>query len=148
MQCPRCQHENPTGMTFCGECGRPSKGTDKSGPPVPSYAALQHVLSEALGQIQTRDRELVEAQEQPTALGAVSGTPALNDGAGTSGTSSAFAREREFGLSDRTAGDGASGVTYTAFPTAPWYRALAFATVAGYTPGVLGGAPYRLPVGW
>jgi class 3 adenylate cyclase len=21
MQCPRCQHENPTGQKFCGECG-------------------------------------------------------------------------------------------------------------------------------
>jgi Double zinc ribbon len=22
MQCPRCQHENPAGQKFCGECGR------------------------------------------------------------------------------------------------------------------------------
>jgi hypothetical protein len=22
MQCPQCQHENPTGTKFCGECGR------------------------------------------------------------------------------------------------------------------------------
>ena len=21
MQCPRCQHENPSGVKFCGECG-------------------------------------------------------------------------------------------------------------------------------
>src|SRR6266478_9546983 len=21
MQCPRCQHENPAGQKFCGECG-------------------------------------------------------------------------------------------------------------------------------
>jgi len=49
---------------------------------------LQHALSEALGQIQTRDRELVEAQEQQTALGAVSGTPALNGGAGARTSSS------------------------------------------------------------
>ncbi|MFQ5990430.1 MAG: zinc ribbon domain-containing protein, partial [Candidatus Methylomirabilales bacterium] len=21
MQCPRCQHENPSGVSFCGECG-------------------------------------------------------------------------------------------------------------------------------
>jgi len=111
MPCPGCRDENPQHAKFCLECGRPSKGTDKSGPPVLSYADLQHALSEALGQIQTRDRELVEAQEQQTALGAVSGTPA-------------------------------------AFPTAPWYRALAFAIVAGYTPGVPGGAPYPLPFGW
>src|SRR5215470_18828419 len=108
-----------------------------------SRRVVQHDLraaSEALGQIQTRDRELVEAQGQQTALGAGPGTPALNGGAGASGTSSAFIREREFGLSDGTAGDGASGVTYTAFPTAPWYRALAFALVADYTRGVPGGA--------
>ena len=23
MQCPRCQHENPPGMKFCGECAAP-----------------------------------------------------------------------------------------------------------------------------
>jgi len=23
MQCPRCQHENPTGQKFCGDCGAP-----------------------------------------------------------------------------------------------------------------------------
>src|SRR2546427_6956645 len=23
MQCPRCQHENPAGVKFCGECGAP-----------------------------------------------------------------------------------------------------------------------------
>jgi len=86
--CPGCPHENPQHVKFCLECGRPSKGTDKSGPPVPSYADLQHALSEALGQIQTRDRELVEAQEQQTALGAVSGTPALNGGAGARTSSS------------------------------------------------------------
>jgi two-component system, NtrC family, sensor kinase len=67
MQCPRCQHENPQRAKFCLECGTPSKGTDKSGPPLPSYADLQHALSETLGQIQTRDRELVEAHEQQTA---------------------------------------------------------------------------------
>ena len=23
MRCPRCQHENPTGMKFCGQCAGP-----------------------------------------------------------------------------------------------------------------------------
>lgn len=23
MRCPRCQHENPTGMKFCGQCAAP-----------------------------------------------------------------------------------------------------------------------------
>jgi class 3 adenylate cyclase/tetratricopeptide (TPR) repeat protein len=27
MQCPRCQHENPTGMKFCGECAAPLTST-------------------------------------------------------------------------------------------------------------------------
>jgi class 3 adenylate cyclase/tetratricopeptide (TPR) repeat protein len=27
MQCPRCQHENPTGMKFCGECAAPLVAT-------------------------------------------------------------------------------------------------------------------------
>ncbi len=27
MQCPRCQHENPTGMKFCGECAAPLAST-------------------------------------------------------------------------------------------------------------------------
>ena len=25
MHCPRCRHENPPGMKFCGECGAPSE---------------------------------------------------------------------------------------------------------------------------
>ena len=27
MQCPRCQHENPTGTKFCGECAAPLAST-------------------------------------------------------------------------------------------------------------------------
>jgi class 3 adenylate cyclase len=27
MQCPRCQHENPPGMKFCGECAAPLSST-------------------------------------------------------------------------------------------------------------------------
>jgi class 3 adenylate cyclase len=27
MQCPRCQHQNPTGMKFCGECAAPLAAT-------------------------------------------------------------------------------------------------------------------------
>ena len=27
MQCPRCQHENATGMKFCGECAAPLAST-------------------------------------------------------------------------------------------------------------------------
>ena len=27
MQCPRCHHENPRGMKFCGECASPLAAT-------------------------------------------------------------------------------------------------------------------------
>src|SRR5260370_23423235 len=27
MKCPRCQHENPPGMKFCGECAAPLAAT-------------------------------------------------------------------------------------------------------------------------
>jgi len=27
MKCPRCQHENPTGMKFCGQCTAPLAST-------------------------------------------------------------------------------------------------------------------------
>jgi len=36
VQCPRCQHENPVGQKFCGECGTglgPTDGAAKYGPP-------------------------------------------------------------------------------------------------------------------
>jgi signal transduction histidine kinase len=48
MKCPRCQHENPTGQKFCGECGTPGR-TDATDP-APSYTDLHHALSEALEQ--------------------------------------------------------------------------------------------------
>ena len=28
MECPRCQHENPIGQKFCGECGTSLTGTE------------------------------------------------------------------------------------------------------------------------
>src|SRR5260370_41651972 len=31
MQCPRCQHENPPGMKFCGECAAPLSSVCPSG---------------------------------------------------------------------------------------------------------------------
>jgi adenylate cyclase len=30
MQCPRCQHDNPAGQKFCGECGGPLTSTCQS----------------------------------------------------------------------------------------------------------------------
>ena len=50
MQCPRCQHENPPGQKFCGECGTPLSRPATSGSPGPSYADLGRALSEALDQ--------------------------------------------------------------------------------------------------
>src|SRR5580704_7796290 len=50
MQSPRCQHENPAGQKFCGECGTPLAGALQGGPPGASYADLQRTLSESLDQ--------------------------------------------------------------------------------------------------
>jgi hypothetical protein len=70
MHCPRCQHGNRPQATFCEACGTPITG-NPSGPPAPSYAEITSALSEALEQqeataelLQTRSRELSEAQEQ------------------------------------------------------------------------------------
>ena len=48
MQCPRCQHKNPTGAKFCGECGTPLACSSRADAPAASYADLTAALSEAL----------------------------------------------------------------------------------------------------
>jgi signal transduction histidine kinase len=65
MQCPQCQHQNPTSQKFCGECGESLTHPDPGGPPTASYADLQrenqhlaHALSEALEQ-QTATAEIL-----------------------------------------------------------------------------------------
>jgi GAF domain-containing protein len=58
MQCPRCQHENPTTKKLCGECGTPLRQTNASGAPGASYADLQRALSESLDQ-QTATSEIL-----------------------------------------------------------------------------------------
>jgi GAF domain-containing protein/anti-sigma regulatory factor (Ser/Thr protein kinase) len=65
MQCPQCQHQNPTSQKFCGECGESLTHPDPGGPPAASYADLQrenqhlaHALSEALEQ-QTATAEIL-----------------------------------------------------------------------------------------
>ena len=64
MQCPRCQHENSTGMKFCGECGAPLNSPLAA---ERSYADLQteneglrRSLSDALDQ-QTATSEILRA---------------------------------------------------------------------------------------
>jgi two-component system NtrC family sensor kinase len=60
MQCPRCQHENPTRQKLCGECGTPLRRTDASGAPGASHADLQREVEHLAG-------ALSEAHEQQTA---------------------------------------------------------------------------------
>jgi two-component system NtrC family sensor kinase len=60
MQCPRCQHENPTGQKFCGECGTSLAGPNQSGPPPASYVDLQR-------EVEHLTRALSESLEQQTA---------------------------------------------------------------------------------
>jgi two-component system, NtrC family, sensor kinase len=48
MTCPRCQHEHPPTMKFCGECGSPLQSLrTEGGHTPPSYAELARDLSEA-----------------------------------------------------------------------------------------------------
>jgi len=58
MKCPRCQHENPAGQKFCGECATPLKAVSPGGPRPPSYAEVTSALSEAL----TLEAEALEQQ--------------------------------------------------------------------------------------
>jgi GAF domain-containing protein/anti-sigma regulatory factor (Ser/Thr protein kinase) len=60
MQCPRCQHENPTKKKLCVECGTPLRRTNASGAPEASYADLQR-------EVETLGGALSEAHEQQTA---------------------------------------------------------------------------------
>jgi hypothetical protein len=50
MRCPRCQHENRQGATFCNACGLPLKASTPTGRLAPSYAEVTTALNEALEQ--------------------------------------------------------------------------------------------------
>jgi two-component system, NtrC family, sensor kinase len=56
MQCPRCQHENPTGQKFCGDCGTPLQRPSGTDHPASSYTDVQGSRTEAL----TRERATSE----------------------------------------------------------------------------------------
>jgi Double zinc ribbon len=58
MDCPRCQHDNPVGQKFCGECGTSLRATSEGSRPGTSYAELQRDLSEAREQ-QTASAEIL-----------------------------------------------------------------------------------------
>jgi predicted amidophosphoribosyltransferase len=50
MQCPRCQHANPSHAKFCMECGAPLS-LHKTASPRPSYEDQERALGEALEQL-------------------------------------------------------------------------------------------------
>jgi PAS domain S-box-containing protein len=68
MQCPGCQHENPSHAKFCMECGTPLRLSDDSASPGTSYADLEHALNAALEQQTATSNILNVISVSPTAL--------------------------------------------------------------------------------
>jgi len=102
MQCPRCQHENPPGMKFCGECAAPLAAT------CPSCGAANPADNKFCGQCATPLRTGPTAQEgvaasQDNGHPALAG-PALHAGVGgralekRPGRRGAHRRRRDAGL--------------------------------------------------
>jgi signal transduction histidine kinase len=61
MEGPRCQHGNPPGQKFCGECGAPLQRPLRSAQP--AYADVQQALTEALDR-QSATAEILRAISQ------------------------------------------------------------------------------------
>ena len=59
MQCPRCQHDNPPGMKFCGECAAPLAST------CPSCGAGNPPENKFCGQCATPLRTTPTARSAP-----------------------------------------------------------------------------------
>ncbi len=68
MDCPRCQHENPIGQKFCGDCGTSLRTTSEGSLPGASYAELQHEVSEAREQQSATAEILRVISSSPTDL--------------------------------------------------------------------------------
>ena len=66
MKCPRCQYETSLGNKFCSECGNLLAHSLSRTQQAPSYADLQHSLTEALEQ-QTATSEILRVISQSPA---------------------------------------------------------------------------------
>src|SRR4030095_11952896 len=75
MQCPRCQHKNPPGQKFCGECGTPAAGAASARP----YADLEHEnegLTRSLAEARRREGdELGEQTDTSEILRVIASSP-------------------------------------------------------------------------
>src|SRR5262245_24401419 len=78
MKCVRCHQDNPSHAKFCLDCGTPCTSMHETGPRGPSYADLQHALTESLEQ-QTATADILRViASSPTDLQPVMDAVARN----------------------------------------------------------------------